>query len=329
MSRETSNMGELKRVAISPPFPRSGHRAREAGRVDRVIEVPVLMYHSIGSPARSRGYKRFVVAQRVFADQLDGLLEAGMQTITAGQLAAAGRSGRVDDLPDRAVVLTFDDSFADFASEALPALQERRMVATVFVPTAFIGRRAGWLDDIGEGHRTHLDESYLRAVHAAGIEFGAHSHTHPQLDRLRSPEHLTYEVLRPRQDLEDVLGDRVTTFAYPFGYHSSAVRRAVADAGYLGAFRVDNARSRPFDDDLLALPRLTVTPGMDASRLMRFIGRPRTLVSDVYATSKQYGWRWARTALEPRRRLRRTRPAPYPDAPVVVETASQPRSPAR
>jgi peptidoglycan/xylan/chitin deacetylase (PgdA/CDA1 family) len=309
MSRETSDMGERRRLAGSSPFPRSGDRAREAERADIVMEVPVLMYHSIGSPARSRRYKRFVVPQRIFVDQLDALLARGMQTITAGQLAAAGRSGRVDDIPERAVVLTFDDSFADFESEALPALVERRMVATVFVPTAFIGRRASWLDDIGEGHRTHLDESELRAVHAAGIECGAHSHSHPQLDRLRSPNHLVDEVVRPRDTLEDVLGDRVTTFAYPFGYHSSAVRRAAADAGYVGAFRVDNVRSRPFDDDLLALPRLTVTRRMDASRLVQAIGRRRTLVSDGYATSKRYGWRWARIVLEPRWLSQRPPPA--------------------
>lgn len=263
------------------------------------MEVPILMYHSIGSAAQSRRYRRFVVPSRLFAEQLDGLLAAGMQTITAGQVVAAAQSGKADDIPDRAVVLTFDDAFADFESEALPALLERRMVATVFVPTAFIGRRASWLDDIGEGHRRHLGESGLRAVHAAGIECGAHSHSHPQLDRLASPRDLADEVRRPRCTLEDLLNQPVTTFAYPFGYHSGAVRRAVADAGYLGAFRVDNVRSRPLDDDLFALPRMTVTPRMTASKMMNAIGRRRTVVSDGYATSKRYGWRWARTAIAP------------------------------
>ena len=275
---------------------------------DVMMEVPILMYHSVGSPAQSRKYKRFVVPPRVFADQLDGLLAAGMQTITAGQVVAAAASGKVDEIPDRAVILTFDDAFSDFQSEALPALRERRMVATLFVPTAFIGRRASWLDDIGEGHRTHLGRSELRAVHAAGIECGAHSHSHPQLDRLRSPRELVDEVRTPRYRLEELLNNRVTTFAYPFGYHSSTVRRAVADAGYLGAFRVDNVRSRPFDDDLLALPRLTVTEGMDASKVLAAIERRRTLVSDGYATSKRHGWRWARSLLAPAWLSQRPRP---------------------
>ena len=261
------------------------------------MEVPILMYHSVGRPAQSRKYKRFVVPPRVFADQLDGLLAAGMQTITAGQVVTAVMSKKADDIPDRAVVLTFDDAFSDFDSDALPALLERRMVATVFVPTAFIGRRASWLDDIGEGQRRHLGESELRAAHAAGIECGAHSHSHPQLDRLRSPNELVEEVATPRYILEDLLNDRVTTFAYPFGYHSSTVRQAVADAGYLGAFRVDNVRSRPLGDDLLALPRMTITQGMDASNVVAAIERRRTLISDAYATSKRHGWRWARSLL--------------------------------
>ena len=266
---------------------------------DVIVEVPILMYHSIGRAAQSRKYKRFDVPPAVFADQLDGLVAAGMQTITAGQMLAAVKSGKADDIPDRAVVLTFDDAFADFESAALPALLERRMVATVFVPTAFIGRRASWLDDIGEGYRRHMAGSQLRAVRAAGIECGAHSHSHPQLDRLGSPCELADEIRRPRCILEDLLNEPVTTFAYPFGYHSGAVRRAVANSGYVGAFRVDNVRSRPLDDDLFALPRMTVTPRLNASNIINAIERRRTVVSDGYATSKRHGWRWARTVLGP------------------------------
>jgi len=270
-----------------------------------MIEVPVLMYHSIGSSAQSRKYKRFVVPRSVFADQLDRLRDAGIQAITAGQLVAAANSGNADDIPDRPVVLTFDDAFEDFASAALPELVERRMVATLFVPTAFIGRRATWLDDIGEGHRTLLGEADLRAVQASGIECGAHSHSHPQLDRIRSPHALAGEIRVPRTKLEDLLGEQVTTFAYPFGYQSVTVRRAVSEAGYLGAFRVDNVRSRPFDDDPLALPRMTVTRRMDASNLLEAIGRRRTSVSDGYAICKRYGWRWARTVFAPASRMHR------------------------
>lgn len=274
-----------------------------------MIEVPILMYHSIGSPAQSRKYRRFAVPSRLFADHLDGLLAAGMHTITAGQLVAAAKSGKVHDIPDRAVVLTFDDAFVDFEAEALPALLERGMVATVFVPTAFIGRRASWLDGLGEGHRRHLGESELRAVHAAGIECAAHSHSHPQLDRLGSRRELTDEVRRPRWTLEDLLNEPVTTFAYPFGFHSVAVRRAVADAGYLGAFRVDNVRSRPLSDDLFALPRMTITQKMSPAKMINTIERRRTAVSDGYATSKRYGWRWARAAIAPLSSAGRARPA--------------------
>lgn len=274
-----------------------------------MIEVPILMYHSIGSAARSRRYKRFAVPSRLFADQLDELLAAGMRTITAAQLVAVAKSGKADGIPDRAVVLTFDDAFVDFESEALPALLERRMVATVFVPTAFIGRRASWLDGMREGHRRHLEGSELRAIHAAGIECGAHSHSHPQLDRLGSGRELADEIRRPRSTLEDLLSAPVTTFAYPYGFHSVGVRRAVADAGYLGAFRVDDVRSRPLSDDLFALPRITITPSMSPAKMMNAIERRRTPVSDGYAISKRYGWHWARAAMAPLNSAGRARPA--------------------
>jgi hypothetical protein len=49
----------------------------------------------------------------------------------------------------------------------------------------------------------------------------------------------------------------VTSFAYPYGYHSRAVRRAVVDAGYTSACAVKNALSHP-DDDVFAIARVLV-----------------------------------------------------------------------
>ncbi|MGY1635541.1 polysaccharide deacetylase family protein [Geodermatophilus sp. SYSU D00742] len=215
------------------------------------VTVPVLMYHAVAADP-NRATRRLSVHPRMFEAQLDCLGERGFTPMTFSALGVALRDG--DELPERPVVLTFDDGYADFHREALPRLVARGWPATVFVTT-------GWLADAEDRAGRPLDDmlswGQLAELAAAGIEIGAHSHSHPQLDQLPAAA-LATELRDSRAHLEDRLGRRVATLAYPFGYSSRRVRRDVAAAGYDFAAAVGNARVRPSSTDLLAVPRLTV-----------------------------------------------------------------------
>ena len=213
--------------------------------------VPVLMYHEI-APASETG-SRLAVSPEAFAEQMAYLHDAGFETVTAGRLAEimAGPAGRV---PDRLVVLTFDDGFEDFHRRALPVLDEYGYTATVFVTS-------GWVQDAGPhaaGRRPGrmLSWSQIAEIAQAGIEVGAHSWQHPQLDQLPGSV-LREELYASKAHLEDRLGGPVPGLAYPFGYSSARVRRVVREAGYGYACAVSNAMPGRHAD-LLALPRLTV-----------------------------------------------------------------------
>src|SRR5207248_4759390 len=94
--------------------------------------VPVLMYHEIAPAAATTS--RLAVPPEEFAAQLGLLHEHGFTTVTAGTLAAALADGG-HGLPDRPIVLTFDDGFADFHAAALPVLSRYGFTATLFVTT--------------------------------------------------------------------------------------------------------------------------------------------------------------------------------------------------
>jgi peptidoglycan/xylan/chitin deacetylase (PgdA/CDA1 family) len=227
----------------------SNVEATAAGRPK--IMVPILMYHEIA--AREDTTSRLAVSPSSFAAQLKHLHEAGFTTLTFSELVSA----LADDparLPERPVAITFDDGFADFHSEALPLLRHYDFTATVFVTT-------GWIADAGpraadRSPARMLCWSQIREAAAAGIEIGAHSHRHPQLDQL-APERLHDELATSKALLEDGLGLTIPALAYPFGYSNARVRRVAREIGYTHACAVGNAIAHSTYDEF-ALPRLTI-----------------------------------------------------------------------
>jgi peptidoglycan/xylan/chitin deacetylase (PgdA/CDA1 family) len=215
------------------------------------VRVPILMYHEIAT--REDTTSHLAVSPTSFAAQLKYLYEAGFSTLTVSGLVSA-LSGDPARLPERPVVITFDDGFADFHRQALPLLRDYDFTATVFVTT-------GWIADakpcaVNRNRAQMLSWSQIREAAAAGIEIGAHSHQHPQLDQL-APKRLHDELATSKALLEDGLGVIIPSLAYPFGYSNARVRRMARDIGYTHAFAVSNAIADSTYDEF-TLPRLTI-----------------------------------------------------------------------
>ncbi len=219
--------------------------------------VPVLMYHEIADATATSS--SLAVAPDVFADQLAYLHDAGFNTLTAGELAAFLADG-VGALPERPVVLTFDDGYGDFYTDALPVLKQHGFTGTLFQTT-------GWVGKEGEAKRM-LNWRELAESHDTGIEIGAHTVRHPQLDQLPEKE-LRDELYISKSVLEDKLGFAVPGLAYPFGYSNRKVREVARELGYTYAYSVDNTLTTDAAEKF-TLPRLTVqrTTAMDQFRRM-------------------------------------------------------------
>ncbi len=218
--------------------------------------VPILLYHSVAQNATSH-YRKWAIHPGIFATHLAYLSEHGYTPITVPHLAQA-MFDQNTRLPERPVVLTFDDGLADFYTGALPMLKSYDFVATLYITTQFVGDTSRWLYAEGEGERPMLTWSQIADIAASGIECGAHSHSHPQLDTLSLAE-AGDEITRSKAILEQHLGRTVTTFAYPHGYYGPGVRRLVQQAGYTSACAVKHAMSA-LTDDRFALARIVVSP---------------------------------------------------------------------
>ncbi len=96
----------------------------------------------------------------------------------------------------RYVVLTFDDGYLDFYTEAFPILQQYGFHATVFLPTIFIdGKRPGLRG------KEHLNWDQVRELRTVGITIGSHTCSHPQLYDLPLDK-IEQELHRSKESIE-------------------------------------------------------------------------------------------------------------------------------
>jgi peptidoglycan/xylan/chitin deacetylase (PgdA/CDA1 family) len=201
----------------------------------------------------------------MFDEQLHYLADSGFRCVSLDdwRRAAAAKS----PIPGRAVVLTFDDGYVDFAEYAWPLLQKHGFTASLFVVTDLVGDRSRWDSILGE-EAPLLDWPELRRLQCEGVEIGSHSATHRPLVGLSNVD-VVREAVSSRASLIQELGTPVHAFAYPFGLTSKVVQHLVGASGFTyGLTSVD--RCARYQDPLLALPRRAV-PG--STTLSSFIKR--------------------------------------------------------
>jgi peptidoglycan/xylan/chitin deacetylase (PgdA/CDA1 family) len=261
--------------------------------------VPILLYHSV-SDEPAGWIADFAVSPGTFRAHLDAVVASGRQPLTVSQLADGLRGH--GPLPARPVVVTVDDGFADFADHALPALAERKLPSTLYVTT---GCLAGQSWECVLPPADMLRAADLPGLEAAGVEIGAHSHTHPQMDLL-SGRAATDELIRSRDRLAETLGHRIRSFAYPHGYWRRRVRHLVGAAGFDSACAVGNSLCSA-QDHPLALSRLMIRAGTDASMITRWLDGSGAQVLSPRHRVLAYGWRQYRRA-QPLLRGARPRP---------------------
>jgi peptidoglycan/xylan/chitin deacetylase (PgdA/CDA1 family) len=184
-----------------------------------------LAYHGVAEVPLGRDPDALFVAPAELRRQIARLREWGYRLISFGELAeeVAGGEGA------GSAALTFDDGLVDNLEALAPLLAEVSARATVFVVSGWLGRphpAATWTRIV--------TAEELRDLHAAGIEIGAHSLTHPDLSVL-SYEHALTELASCKRQLEEVLEEPVEVAAYPFGRATEETARACRDAGFRAA----------------------------------------------------------------------------------------------
>ncbi len=175
--------------------------------------IPILMYHRISrdKEAGRRAYYKTCTDPTVFREQMAFLVGNGYETIGLEE-AVRRLDGTTTQSKQKLVVLTFDDAYGDFYTEAFPVLSRLGYTATVFLPTEHIGETARIFNGTA-----CLTWSQVRELWSAGIGFGSHTVTHPQLTTLRRAG-VWEELRRSKQEIEDRLSAPIESFSYPYAF---------------------------------------------------------------------------------------------------------------
>ena len=215
------------------------------------------MYH--GTPSNNPSSIYSIRADQ-FNAHLRYLKKQGWLTILFREL------DNLSALPEKTVVLTFDDGYADNYEGAYLPLVENGMKATWFITTDCIGKHAHWLGSPSpQTQMLTLDQ--LFQMEKSGMEIGSHTCSHPDLTTL-SYQQQQDEMTKSKQILESIIDGKISSFAYPYGRYNTESIVAAKDAGYLLACTV-----RPgwfgSEKNPLLVRRITIFANDSASTLAR------------------------------------------------------------
>jgi len=202
--------------------------------VDVAQRIPVLMYHRIGT-AHNKWESRYCIPPSQFAEHMHHLAKRGMRACSLSDFFSW--LGQDKTLPQGSFLLTFDDGFLGVYEHAAPVLQQLGWPATVFLVSRLIGKTDEWCTSQNPSGATYplLAAEHIGAMRDMGFSFQSHTRLHPDLTTL-SEDTLLAELAGSRQELEDMLGERVRYLAYPYGRFNDHVLSTTRNAGYEAAF---------------------------------------------------------------------------------------------
>jgi peptidoglycan/xylan/chitin deacetylase (PgdA/CDA1 family) len=206
----------------------------------------VFCYHGVEDSPSNTFFNR----TEDFAAQMQVLADEGFHCINCMQWAQYLAGER--DLPDKPVLLTFDDGNISVYDTVHPILQRHGFTATLFVYGSAIGNQG------------HMSWEQLKELHSLGYEVGSHTVTHANLTKFDEGESLeayqariVEELTDSKTQIENAIGEPITALAYPYGNYDEFVMAAARDAGYRVAFSIDRGAADE-RSDAWRLPRQMV-----------------------------------------------------------------------
>ena len=200
--------------------------------------IPVLCYHSVNPVSTSEA----IITPSLLKEHLSYINNCGYTTLSLDQFY--NHILHNSPVPEKSILITFDDGYMDNYYYAFPILKEFHMNATIFCITNSLNGNY------------YLSESAIKTMYEYGIDIGCHTVSHPNLTLLSFNEQIL-EIENSKQCLEKIINNKITAIAYPFGNYDENTILAAKYCGYTIGFTTNNGFSH-YSDDIYKLNRICI-----------------------------------------------------------------------
>lgn len=222
-------------------------------KIDRFGDIPVLMYHQFVERKEDGGKIKLFVTKKTFELHLLILKILGYETITFKDLERIGLEKRGEK---KYIIITVDDGYKDNYTILYPALKKFNMKAVIYFVTG-VKYNTWTVESDDEKMFFLMNEDEVKELHNSGlIEFGGHTLSHPSMVLLSNDE-LIKEIVENKKHIEDIVGEEILSFAYPYGHNSKRIQKLVEKAGYKYAVSTDTGTGI-LDDNLFDIRRTAI-----------------------------------------------------------------------
>ncbi|MEQ1859980.1 MAG: polysaccharide deacetylase family protein [Chthoniobacteraceae bacterium] len=200
--------------------------------IDKSAQVVVICYHRL----EGRAGGGLSIEPALFEKHMQELKDKNIPVISMNDFLAWRKNEK--SIPPKCAILTIDDGYESGMRVGVPILKKFGYTATYYIYTTYVnsgGKSLSW--------------GQLAELRDEGFDIGSHTVSHQDLRRKPSkakfPDYdswLKDEMETSKRLIEENLGIRVTTIAYPFGLHNSKVHAATQAAGYELGFTVYGQR---------------------------------------------------------------------------------------
>jgi peptidoglycan/xylan/chitin deacetylase (PgdA/CDA1 family) len=219
-------------------------------------EVPVLCYHRIRNilASDSENMKTYSVSPTRFAQQMKTLSENGFHPISPNQLYDYLIHDGV--LPPKPILITFDDGREEQYRLGIEELNKYGFKGVFFIMTVSMGRPG------------YMSRTQIKHLSDNGHTIGAHTWDHHPVTNYEYKD-WNIQLIKPKKQLEEITGKKVSYFAYPFGAWNTSSIPKIKNCGYELAFILSTKRN--LDQPLFTIRRLIVTESMSRNRMITAI----------------------------------------------------------
>lgn len=217
---------------------------------DDGVRVSVLGYHDFSETAPET---EMMIRTSKFRKQMEAIKNLGLPVIPMADFQAWKRGEK--DIADKSIVITIDDGWKAVYTEAYPILKEFGYPFTLFLYKNYV-----------DGGGKALTTPMIEEMQKNGATIGSHSVSHPYPGTVKSnrrqgtevfDKFLRKELGESKRFLESKFGARITTYAYPGGFHTEEMFPLADEFGYEHLFTVLPGKIRRSHDDRV-LPRYII-----------------------------------------------------------------------